>query len=162
MGEDEQILCNKNIQDENGNIQPLTINDLVLSLRLPAGTVVTEDISCDSNYMLDVMPRIGTAIRQNMPWVPRDELIYLVMDNAGGHGTAAAIQQYTRDLLVRFNIEIIHQAARSPETNPLDLGLWRSIQSWVEEKHKDKATFAEALAQSVQEAWADDRSGREE
>ena len=108
------------------------------------------------------MPRIGTAIRQNMPWVPRDELIYLVMDNAGGHGTAAAIQQYTRDLLVRFNIEIIHQAARSPETNPLDLGLWRSIQSWVDEKHKGKATFAEALAQSVQEAWADDRSGREE
>jgi hypothetical protein len=82
LGEDEQILCNKNIQDENGNVRPLTLNDLLLSLRLPAGTAVTEDISCNSNYMLDVMPRIGAAVYQNMPWVPHDETIYLVMDNA--------------------------------------------------------------------------------
>jgi hypothetical protein len=52
--------------------------------------------------MLDVMLRIGTATRQNMPCVQRDERTYLVMDNARGHGTEAAIQQYTQDLLVQF------------------------------------------------------------
>jgi hypothetical protein len=153
LGEAEPILQNNNVTDEHGNNRPLTIDDLELSIRLPAGTAVTEDISCDSNYMLDVMPRIGAAIRQNYPWIPRDKTIYLVMDNAGGHGTEQAIRQYTTDLLERFNIEIIQQAARSPETNALDLGLWRSIQSSAEQIHNYRATFADALALSVNEAW---------
>ncbi len=67
------------------------------------------------------MPRIGAAIRQKMNWVPENETIILIMDNAGGHGTIEAIQQYTRHLLENYNIEIIHQPPRSPETNPLDL-----------------------------------------
>ena len=52
-----------------------------------------EDISCDSDYMLRVMSLIGIATRDKMPWVPQDETIYLVMDNAGGHGTEEAIGQ---------------------------------------------------------------------
>ncbi len=75
------------------------------------------------------------------------------MDNADGHGTIEAIEQYTRNLLEQYKIEIIHQAARSPETNVLDLGLWRSVQSWVEEKHKNKAMLVDALAASAIEAW---------
>ncbi len=57
------------------------------------------------------MPLIGVAIRQQMPFVPQDETIYLVMDNAGGHGTEEAIGQYTRRLQREFNIEIIFQAS---------------------------------------------------
>ncbi len=85
--------------------------------------------------MLDVMPRIGAAIRQKMNWVPENETIILVMDNAGGHETVEAIEQYTRTLLDNYNIEIIHQPARSPDTNPLDLGVWRSIQSSVKKNN---------------------------
>ncbi len=47
----------------------------------------------------------------------------------------------------------MHQPARSPETNPLDLGVWSSIQSWVGKKQYNKTIIADALAQSVTEAW---------
>jgi hypothetical protein len=35
----------------------------------------------------------------------------------------------------------------------LDWGLWWSIQSWSEQQHHNKATFADVLAASVNEAW---------
>jgi hypothetical protein len=88
-----------------------------------------------------------------MPWVPQDETIYLVMDNAGGHGTEEAIGEYTRRMQREFNIEIIFQSSRSPEVNALDLGLWMSIQSWVEKQQFHKTTTADALAASVKEVW---------
>ncbi len=152
LGENELLLVRQIIK-ENGERRALTIDDLTLHQRLEAGTVVQEDIDCDSDCMRDVMPCIGAAIRQKMNCVPENETIILVMDNAGGHGMIEAIQQYTRHLLENYNIEIIHQPPRSPETNPLDLGVWRSIQSLVEKKLYHKTTVADALAQSVTEAW---------
>jgi hypothetical protein len=70
----------------------------------------------------------------------------------GGHGMEEAIGQYTMRMQREFNNEIIFQAARSPEVNALDLGLWMSIQSWVEKQHFHKTTTADALAASVKEA----------
>ena len=58
------------------------------------------------------------------------------MDNAGGHGTKAAVGEYKQLLIDRHNVHVIHQSPRSPEVNALDLGLWRSLQSSVE-KHRD-------------------------
>jgi hypothetical protein len=59
----------------------------------------------------------------------------------------------TTDLLEQFNIEIIHQAAQSLETNVLDLGLWQGIQSSAEQIHNYRAMFSDAIALSVNEAW---------
>jgi hypothetical protein len=129
-----EFLLVREITEENGARKALTINDLTLQQRLVADTVIQEDINCDSDYMLDVMPRIGAAIRQKMNWVPENKTISLIMDNAGGHGAVEATEQYTRNLLDNYNIEIKHQPPQSPETNPLDLGVWRSIQSLVEKK----------------------------
>jgi hypothetical protein len=99
------------------------------------------------------MPLISAAIRQQMPFVPQDETIYQVMDNAGGHGTEEAIGEYTMWLRDDYNVEIILQTAQSPEVNSLDIGLWMSIQSWVEKQQFHKTTIADALAASVKEAW---------
>ncbi len=88
--------------------------------------------------MLCIMPEIGAALQEWMPWVPFDERIYLIMDNTGGHGTEAAIERYSQDLLDQYNVEIIHKAPQSPETNMLDLGLCWSIQSWSEQQHDNK------------------------
>jgi hypothetical protein len=99
------------------------------------------------------MPLISATMREKIPWVPLDETIYLVMDNVGGHVTEEAIGQYTRLLQREFNIEIIFQAAQSPEVNALNLGLWMSIQSCVEKQHFHKTTTADALAASVKESW---------
>jgi hypothetical protein len=59
------------------------------------------------------------------------------MDNAGAHGTREAREEYTRQLLEDFNIEIIQQSACSPEVNALDLGIWMSVQSAVECRHQE-------------------------
>ncbi len=122
MGQNKFLLV-REITEENGGRRALTVDDLTLIQRLEAGTIVQKDINCDSDCMLDVMPRIGAAIRQKMNWVPENEIIILVMDYAGGHGTVEAIEQYTRHLLENYRIQIIRQPARSPETNPLDLGV---------------------------------------
>ena len=39
--------------------------------------------------------------------------------------------------------------------NVLDLGLWMSLQSAVEKKHRERRRTADALTLSVQEAWRD-------
>ncbi len=47
-------------------------------------------------------------------------------NNAGGHGTREAKEQYTRQLLENHNIIIKWQLPRSPELNVLDLGYGRT------------------------------------
>ena len=101
---------------------------VTLYRKFPRGSEIETDVSCDSAFMLDTMPDIGAAIREKMPWVPREQPIYLQMDNAGGHGTKAAVDEYTQLLRDRHNVHVIHQSPRSPEVNALDLGLWRSLQ----------------------------------
>jgi hypothetical protein len=76
------------------------------------------------------------------------------MDNAGGHGTKVAIEEYTQNLRENFNIVIVHQPPRSPDTNVLDLGLWNAIQSRVDETHRTRTIQAESLAESTKTAWA--------
>jgi len=78
-------IAGKTYRDETGIEHELTIEDVALNFFLPQGTVVQKDCSCDSRFMLQTMPTVGAAIRQKMPWVPAEETIYLVMDNAGGH-----------------------------------------------------------------------------
>ena len=82
--------------------------------------------------MLSAMDRVGKAMRESYHWIDINVVIYLVMDNAGGHGTDNAIIEYTRLLKDTYNITIIHQIPRSPYTNALDLGIWAALQSNVE------------------------------
>ncbi len=56
------------------------------------------DVSCDSSFMTDVMPKVGKAIREAYHWVPLEKPIFLYLDNAGGHGTKDAVDQYVQHL----------------------------------------------------------------
>jgi hypothetical protein len=103
--------------------------------------------------MLEAMRRVGTSMREAFHWVPEDKLVYLCMDNAGGHATNEAIQEYTEELLTRFNIVLIHQVARSCETNTLNLGIWMTLQAAVERVHYLRCDDNDALFRSVQETW---------
>ncbi len=85
--------------------------------------------------MLENIPTISAEIRRSMHWIPPEQEIYLVMDNAGGHGAEEAVDECTRVLNEQYNIIILHQAPRSPEMNALDLGLWMSLQSHVKKLH---------------------------
>ena len=77
------------------------------------------------------------------------------MDNAGGHGTDEAVDQYTKQLLDDHKIKIVQQVPRSPETNVLDLGIWMSLQAAVEREHRSKCCDANALDETVARVWRD-------
>ncbi len=140
-------------EDPKDGVREITIHDLELEVKTERGETVQEDVSCDSKFMLANMNDAGEKIRSAFHWVPHNEIIYLGMDNAGGHGTDDAVKQYTCELKERFNIEVVQQVPRSPETNLLDLGIWISIQSAVEKEHTFKVYDADALARSVERAW---------
>ncbi len=117
-----------------GHKRERTNNDITISCFYPLGYLIEEEVSCNSPYMLEAMPTIGAEIHHRMPWVPLQEPIYLVLDNAGGHWTRGAVDQYTRALRNQFNVIIKQQPACSPGLNALDLvfRIRTSLQSTVE------------------------------
>jgi hypothetical protein len=63
------------------------VEDFILQVHYWAGDIVEEDVSCDSDFMMGVMDRVGKALLAAYKWVKLDEWVHLLMDNAGGHGT---------------------------------------------------------------------------
>jgi hypothetical protein len=108
---DNDTIEGKTFINEEGHQQQLTINFIELSCLLPQGTVVEREVNCDSAFMLVTLPPIATEIHEKMPWVPREQPIYLVMDNTGGHGTRAAREEYTMRLRDEFKIIVLQQSA---------------------------------------------------
>lgn len=136
------------------------LSDVEIGVRYQKNDKITKDVSCDSKWMLETMDGVGKAIREAYHWVKwnplnvqQSDTIYLVMDNAGGHGTDEAVQQYSKDLKNNYKIEIVHQVPRSPETNVLDLGIWMSLQSAVEKEHRGQKCDANALDGTVMRVW---------
>ena len=111
------------------------------------------DVSCNSGFMRDHMLSIGAKIREKMHWIDADKPIFLVMDNAGGHGTKDAIEAYVDGLKEEHNVVVVWQIPRSPETNLLDLGVWNSLQAWVDKEHCGTKQHVNVLAQTVDQAW---------
>lgn len=138
--------------DQDGVQHQMTLDDIKICVMIKKGNVYEKDCSCDSDFMMKWMPEVGRALRKSYHWLGDEEKIYLVMDNAGGHGTVDCKQLYT-DALQEYNVEIVWQVPRSPETNLLDLGIWMSIQSAVTRVHQLRRCQADALAKSVKEAW---------
>ena len=116
---------------------------------MDAGEEIERDCSCDSQYMLSAMHRVGEAIRKKIFWVPKEETRYLVMDNAGGHGTNEAIDEYIKFLKADYNVTIIVQILHSPYCNVLNLGVWCALQAAVERTHYMRRCEVNALVQSV-------------
>jgi hypothetical protein len=141
----------------SGDIKDTTnlgIDCLEIQVRHEAGEMVEEDVNnCDSQFMLDNIRKVGKAMREKFYWVPCPRKCYLVMDNAGGHGTEEAIKKCTDILKTEFDIEIIHQVPRSPKTNVLDLGIWCSLQWAVDTLMRGKRGDMEALVQGVATVW---------
>ena len=137
---------------KEGDQVAITLEDLEVFVQQHQGDEVDEVVNCDSKFMLGIIPTIGDAIRNAYHWIPHAEKIYLVMDN-GGHGTDIAIEQYTTTLKNDYNVEVVWQVPRSPETNMLDLGVWMSIQTAVTRVHHMRRCQHDALAKSVEDAW---------
>ena len=154
-GETVSILRIRRNDDSNSPDSLLKLEDITVKVRQIIGDEIEEDASCDSKYMIGAMDRVGKAIRKSYAWVPMTQKCYLVMDNAGGHGSNVAIATYRKDLLDNYNIEIIFQIPRSPYTNVLDLGVWMSLQAQVERQDYLKRCNADALVNFVMKSWED-------
>jgi hypothetical protein len=65
----------------------LTIDNIDLSCFLCQGNISEREVNCNSAFMLENLPLIATEICQTLQWGSPEESMFLVMDNAGGHGT---------------------------------------------------------------------------
>ena len=139
--------------DEAGASRDIQLTDLKLVVRNKKGDLIYEDCSCDSNFMKKAMVRVGEKLRLKFHWIKMHYPIYLVMDNAGGHGDKETVEEYTNMLKERYNIVVIYQTPRSPYTNVLDLGFWTALQSKVEKCHYGRRGNTDSLVASVQETW---------
>ena len=99
------------------------------------------------------MNRIGKAMREKYYWMKKETAIYLVINNAGGHGTNDCVQEYTDRLRTEYNIQMIQRVLRSPFANVLDLGVWAALQAAVEKRHFMKRCHTDALVRSVMDTW---------
>ena len=100
------------------------------------------------------MPELGKKIRgvyKNI--INETTLIYLIINNAGGHGTKDCIEEHIKMLKKDHNIIVKHQVPWSPETNLLDLGIWSSLQSLVEKTYLGQRSDKLSLDENVQKAW---------
>ena len=152
INDNEDDLIAQQIKLDSGEVHALTIDDLELSVYTKKEDEVEEDCSCDSTFMLMTIDEGGRAIHSYLFWVPATTVIYLIIDNAGGHGMNEAIEEY-RELLFRmYKVLLLHQVPNSPDTNLLDLGVWRAMQLLIEKLSFHRCHNPNVLDKTVQQA----------
>ena len=85
---------------------PLTLSDLELQVEVQKGYEGDKDIPCDSKFIIGVMDELGNATRITHCSIREvdEEIIYMVMDNAGGHGKNESLLQYSEYLEENYNV----------------------------------------------------------
>ena len=133
----------------------LTIDDLTLHVHVEPGTIIQEDVNCNSEFMMDSLHPIGKSIRKSFFFVDKQTPIYLFMDNAGGHGTNVIKVEWAKIWKNEYNVIFEFRPSNSPGTNLLDLGVWMTFQHMVERIHKERNCCLEpfALYDSAVRAW---------
>ena len=155
LAEDDKMLGRVGRVDKQSSVRmPIMLKHLHLQYLRERGEDYDLDCTCDSDFMKANMLNIGQKIRDAHHWVPREQEIILIMDNAGGHGTKDCIDEYVAQLKQVHNVRVLWQIPRSPECNLLDLGIWCGLQRYVEKLHRKKTKAStNALSRTVMEAW---------
>ena len=149
-----RILEDRMVTDEDMNQRLLTMEDLLLHVRVEKGTMVEKDCSCDSSFMIEHIHEIGRKIRKAYEKVThKNKPIVLILDNAGGHGRNDVKKDYERVLREDYKIYVHWQIANSPETNLLDLGAWMALQSIVEKRHRLLILNKDILSKTVESGF---------
>ena len=115
--------------------------------------IIKKDYLYGIQYMLEAMDRVGWSMCVSYYWVDLIIVLYIILNNDGGHGTNVCIIAYTQMFKTRYNTEFIHQVSHSPYTTVLDLGVWCDIHAVVEKEHFIKRCNIDALVRSVYETW---------
>ena len=97
-------------------------------------------------------------MRTHYPHVPKTETMYLVIDNAGGHGSDANWDLMTKEMREQHNIELTRQPPNSPDLNWCDRGGWKSMASHVAKLGREMRRDKEVLWRCMQrgyEEWSE-------
>jgi hypothetical protein len=92
------LLANRFVKQQDGSDRKLTIKDLEVHVCIVHDTLLEEDITCDSSFMLDTMYEIGITVCAAFHLVSQDDPIILIMDNAGGHGSDDTKKEFVSEL----------------------------------------------------------------
>ena len=92
------------VSDELIGERELRLSDLTLKVNPKKGKLIEQDITCDSQFMMSHIRDIGQSIRTSHSFLPKEQSIYLFMDNAGGHGKIEIKREYERILATEFNV----------------------------------------------------------
>ena len=76
----------------------LTLDDIIMKVKLMVGDVVKRNHSYDSEYMLEAMDRVEKMIRGVFRWIHRALPYKIVMGSAGGCRKKDSINLYFKDL----------------------------------------------------------------
>ena len=80
------------------------MKDLTLKVSVQKGTEIVRDLTCDSKFMMDSVHEIGSAICSHYSFIPADHLVYLFIDNAGGHGKKNIKKEYETILMDKYKV----------------------------------------------------------
>ena len=127
--------CYRSNESKNVPKTYVKIESLVLNVRHLVEDTVENYVVCDTKHMISTMDHVRNALREKMHCISMDDAIYLIMENAGGHGKNYATKKCTIDLKTKYNLKIIHQVPRSPCCNALNLRVWCSLHASVEKFH---------------------------
>lgn len=101
---------------------------------------------------------IGQALREKMGaiGVPHSTVLTLQIDGAGGHGIARGHGKFEKLKVMmkeEYNIRLVQQCSGCPQSNLLDLMVWKMISSSVLKLSRKRRKDRSQLAITVEEAF---------
>ena len=110
------------------------MDELELQVEIQNDDEGQQEVSCGSKLMIGVIGELGNAIYSNYCsiGVVNMEILYLVVNNAGGHEINESMLKYGEYLEAKYNTMVHHQVPWYHETNTIDLGAWITVKSKVE------------------------------
>jgi hypothetical protein len=121
------------------------------SVNRPAGTLETKSVSVTGAVYLDyVINKVLPAIKQKWPDA-RERKLTLQHDNAKSHFSENQPEWRAAASYGSWDFRLTPQPANSPDTNILDLGFFRALQS--EQWRDGFETTADGLIAQVRRAW---------
>jgi len=138
----------------------LTLDELTLkAVSHTKGKKFADDCEVNGDWLSEFFekeggPAIRTAFDEicTAQGLPLNHEVRLQIDGAGGHG-GDAIKEMQVMMKRDFNINLVVQPPNSPESNVLDLGIWRAIQARVDTLGMGHRRDPEVLANTVVDAW---------
>ena len=86
----------------------LTTGGYTLMVKSKAGNRREGDVSCDSTFMENVMPKVGKKNCETYHWVSHITPIFLYLNTASGHSKNESVDVYVKAARDDLNVIYVH------------------------------------------------------